>query len=431
MTTTHPFAPEELMAICDGESSAAEAQELAAHVQSCAECAERVKQLREVSVAMAGWNAPQFSGSAERAMRDGLRRAAYGGKIGKGAGQLGRGRRRWVWWTLGSTGAAVAALLLIAIGVSVSHRPDRDMTFLAQPVGAPSQAGPADYLEPGPQAGAGGGALNYVDRAQEQELAQRREFAAVSENLENSPRGGGGGAPSPEAPPAQGPMIARTASLVIVVKDVNTARKSLDTVLAREHGYAAQITISTPDNDVPSLQASLRVPAQNLPAALADLRALGRVANESESGEDVTQQHVDLAQRLKTARETEDRFRAILAQRTGSVSDVLQVEEQIANVRGEIESMEAEQTNLEHRVDFASIDLTLSEASSVHVGGSGSLGARVRDAFVGGFQHAANTVIGIFLFVMEYGLTILIWIAIFAVPAILLRRRYKRIHAKI
>jgi hypothetical protein len=424
MTTTHPFAPEEMMAICDGELSAAEARELEAHVQQCAECGNQVEQLREVSETMAGWHAPELSKKAERTIREQARRMTYGGKTAKRASQLGRARRRWAWWAMGGAGAAVAALLLITAGVSVSHRPAPEL--------APAPMA-ADQLEPAPGAAARGPQDYATSTARTQAFIERQQLAAMSENLENEPNrmAGAGGAPLPQAPAAQGPMIARTASLAIVVKDIGTARKSLDGLLAHEHGYAAQITVSTPDNDAPSLQASLRIPLQNLAAATADLRALGRVTNESESGEDVTQQHADLEQRLKTARDTEDRLRSILQQRTGSLSDVLQVEEEIARVRGEIESMEADQTNLEHRVDFATIDLTLSEASSVRMGGSGSLAARVRDAFVAGFRHAADMVLGIFLFVVEYGLTILIWIAILAMPVILLRRRYKKIRAKI
>jgi len=55
---------------------------------------------------------------------------------------------------------------------------------------------------------------------------------------------------------------------------------------------------------------------------------------------------------------------------------------------------------------------------------------RVRNAFVAGYRNAVGTVVGIFLFLVAYGLTILIWIAILAVPAVLLRRRYRRMHAK-
>ena len=109
-----------------------------------------------------------------------------------------------------------------------------------------------------------------------------------------------------------GPMIARTVSLSIVVKDFAASRLSLDSILARHHGYSAQLSVSTPENAPRGLQASLRIPAPELSSAGADLKTLGRVENESQSGEEVTQQHADLVARLKNSRETEQRFRTIL-----------------------------------------------------------------------------------------------------------------------
>ena len=64
---------------------------------------------------------------------------------------------------------------------------------------------------------------------------------------------------------------------------------------------------------------------------------LGRVERESQSGEEVTRQHEDLVARLKNCRDTEQRLRQILQQRTGNLSDVLEVEEEIGRVRGEID----------------------------------------------------------------------------------------------
>jgi hypothetical protein len=112
------------------------------------------------------------------------------------------------------------------------------------------------------------------------------------------------------------------------------------------------------------------------------------------------------------------------------VSDVLQVEEEIARVQGDIESMEAEQTALEHHVDFASIDLSIA-AEPGPISGTAPISVRMRNAFVAGYRNAAGTVVGIFLFLVAYGLTILIWITILAVPVVLLRRRYRRERAKL
>jgi len=51
----------------------------------------------------------------------------------------------------------------------------------------------------------------------------------------------------------------------------------------------------------------------------------------------------------------------MLQQRTGNVVDILQVEEGIVRVRGDIERMEAEQKALEDHVDFATIELQLTK----------------------------------------------------------------------
>jgi chromosome segregation ATPase len=226
-------------------------------------------------------------------------------------------------------------------------------------------------------------------------------------------------------------MIARTVSLTITVKDFVAARASLDSILARHHGYSAQLTVSTPENSSRSFQASLRIPAPELAAALAELRSLGRVQNESQSGEEITQQHTDLLARLKNSRETESRLQAILQQRTGKVADILEVEEQIERVRGEIESMEAEQKTLEHRVDFASVDLQLTEEFKAQFNSPDtSASTRIHNAFIAGLDHATATLLGFVLFFEEDGPVILIWLVMFGVPSFLVWRRYRKVRGQ-
>ncbi len=396
LVTTHPFAVEELMAFCDGEFSAEETQAVEAHLIECSECADQVRQFRETSQSLREWHAPPVSKRIEEAVEEHLQ-GADSGRSGRGSkARFGRtSKRRWRPLVFGGASAVAAMLLIAVIGISVAHHPPQPGTGQNQP-----------------------------------------GSAMMVEQLSAAPQGNAAPEPAPPPPPdanastqPAGPLIARSVSLVIVAKDIPATRPALDAILAKYHGYAADMTVSTPTDDAPSLKASLRIPVADLDAAMKDLRVLGRVANEEESGEDVTQEHADLDQRLKTARDTEDRLRAILQQRTGSVSDVLQVEEEIARVRGDIESMEAEQTNLEHRVDFASIDLSVTVDYSP-TPGAAPLSVRVRNAFVAGYRNAAGTVVGIFLFLIAYGLTILIWIAILGVPVYLLRRRYRRMRAK-
>ncbi len=226
-------------------------------------------------------------------------------------------------------------------------------------------------------------------------------------------------------------MIARVASLTIRVKNVEASRSSLDAILARHHGYPAQLNVTSPEYGARGFVASLRIPAPELLSAIGEIKGLGRLESESQSGEDVTRQHADVAARLKTARETEERFRAILQQRTGKISDVLEVEQSIARVRGEIESMEAEQKSLEHRVDFASVEIQLTEEYKAQLSSPDSVSTRIHNAFVAGYHNATETLLGFLLFFEEYGPSLMILLVVLALPIILIWRRYKRMRSAI
>jgi hypothetical protein len=411
-TTSHPVAPEEIMAFFDGELSAAGAQAVSAHLALCAECSRLAEQLRGVSQSISRWIAPAFPRKLEDTMKNLTAKTLSGPKAGKANSSIRISFWNWRMWAIVGVGGVATILILLAIGLTISY-------YASRPIREAKMDQSSAYERSGMYKGESK-AMNALQ-------APPQPSAAMG-------MAGGGGESRDHAAPsaAPAPMIVRTVSLTIVVKDFAAARASLDNILARHHGYAAQLTVSTPENAARSFQASLRVPAPELSSALGDFKALGRVENESQSGEEVTQQHTDLVQRLKTARDTEERFRAILQQRTGKLEEVLEVEEQIARVRGEIEGMEAELKTLEHRVDFATVDLQLTEEYSARLSSpSASVSNRMHNAFIAGLSNAAATLLGIVLFLEEYGPVLLIWLVILGVPVLFVWRRYRRMRSKV
>lgn len=108
------------------------------------------------------------------------------------------------------------------------------------------------------------------------------------------------------------------------------------------------------------------------------------------------------------------------------MKDVLEVEEEIARVRGEIEQMEAEQQTLEHRVNFATIDLKLAEEYKAQLTTPApSVAMQLRNACVDGFRSAFQSLLALVLFLAESGPTLLLWLIILSFPAWLLWRRYQ------
>jgi anti-sigma factor RsiW len=430
-TTAHPVAPEEVMALLDGELSTAEAQAVSAHLECCAECSALAEQFRGTSLSLSRWSVEAVPAKLENSVAGA---ANAGSRIDIDKAKIFTRASFWTWrqWATAGAGALAALLLVSAVFLPNLHRSRPSVvTQLVEPAEFNAEKSKASGRQvPQPN--------SPIDIGSSSAITLRRTSPAVAagsygklprlgDHVASSFSTDGQPATDQLDKVAPGPMIARTVSLSIVVKDFAASRSSLDSMLARHHGYSAQLNVSTPENAARSLQASLRIPAPELAAAIADLKTLGRVENESQSGEEVTQEHADLVARLKNSRETEQRLRSILQERTGKIDEVLEVEQEIARVRGEIERMEAEQKALEHRVDFATVELQLTEEYKAQLNPpAASVSTRIHNAFVAGYRDASETILGIVLFFAEDGPTLLIWLVILVVPVILVWRRYRR-----
>jgi len=213
-------------------------------------------------------------------------------------------------------------------------------------------------------------------------------------------------------------MIEKTASLSAVVKEMDAARAALEDIEKRHHGYFAELNTEGQSEAGRTLTASLRVPAGELDATLAELRKLGHLDEEKQGGEEVSQQHVDLQARLHNARNTEKRLTNLLTKRADKLKDVLDVERELASTREEIERMEAQLRNMENQVSYASIDLKLREEYKPVLNlAPPATGTRLRNALVNGYHSAVESALGLVLLLFQEGPTILFWLFVLFFPA--------------
>jgi hypothetical protein len=410
-TTPHPIAPEEIMAHLDGELSGDGAQSISGHIETCTTCQELVTSLRNTSHALSNWTvvaAPVNAKFTERLSAAVAKVRSRFRSLKFQVFPIQRGKLL--------TASAVLAVLVITImggrasryqGQALHYQISAPRSGLRLPESKPL-ANLTPIVSPGVADDTNGLLHGLGDHAGDSMSLDGQSISDQQTRV------------------STGPMVSRTVSLSLFTKDFESSRASLETILVRHNGYAAELNIATPQNTARSLQASLRIPAPQLAAALAELKSLGRVEGETQNGEEVTQQHADLVARLKNSRETEQRLQAILTQRTGKISDVLGVEREIARVRGEIEQMEAEQKNLEHRVDFATINLQLSEEYKAMLDPPApAISTLIHNAAVHGYRHVADTLLAILLFFAEYGPVLIFWIFLFSIAAWLVWHRWR------
>lgn len=377
----HAIEPEEMMAYLDGELPAARAAEAMTHLERCTECQKLAADLRRVSQEMAVWQI-----EPPRAM------AAPAAPVEQPKWSF----RSFIQSPVHAI-AGIGAIAVFSLVVVVSSRQVRQQVRVA-----------SFAMDGQPR----------IDTSDALRTTLALPQAAPAPPPESAPA-------AAKTAPAAAPMIERTATLNIATRDFEQMRSRIDGILARRHGYLAELTLSTPQGAGRSLTASLHVPAAELDAALIDLRQLGRVENEGQKGEDVTRQYADLVARLANARNTEQRLAQILAQRTGKLSDVLEVEREISRVRGEIEQMEAERRTTADLVAFATAQLTVSEdyQAQLRLSPDSTL-KRLRNAAVDGYKNLAGGLVGLALVLIAYGPSVLFWAAlIFLIGRWLVRRR--------
>jgi hypothetical protein len=156
-------------------------------------------------------------------------------------------------------------------------------------------------------------------------------------------------------------MVIRTAQLTIEVADMEQALAQARAIAARSGGFvSASNTHIEKVNDQDRMVAdlTLQVRSQTADSALSDLRALGKVTTETSGSQDVTEEYVDLDSNLRNLQASEAAILKLLDRAT-QIQDVLSLQRELTNVRGQIERIQGRKTYLERRTDMATITISL------------------------------------------------------------------------
>jgi hypothetical protein len=484
--TNHPLEQEELMAYLDGELPASRAAAASDHLESCAECRDLAADLQSVSRRLMAWQV-EPSGTPdmeeinaaldERATKPKKPRSALGGW------------RNWfrnpLTLRLMMSGSLAAVVVLMIWGARIAPRsPLRsDKSVMEGYVSPPGQ-------QPVPPGGGIGQSAdtyssnNTYSRGRSSRPKRTEDKPASPEsnspgypsasNFNDSiaPEGSRLSPPPPlplpqedskdlglfgyntagkltptddaranvrakaaapaankQEPVTRGPMIIHTAQLTLTTREFDKVRAEVDAILKLHHGYAGEMVVNTPSGSARSLNGTLRVPITELDAMLNDLKRMGRVEREFQTGEEVTQRYVDLEARLANARNTERRLTDILRERTGKLADVLAVEESISTTRGEIEEMEAQRKTMANQVDYATLQVTITEEykAALEVVPV-TTWTRISNAGVEGYHNLAEGLISLVLVFVSSGPSLVFWGVLLFFPV---RMIWKKIRLRV
>jgi hypothetical protein len=173
-------------------------------------------------------------------------------------------------------------------------------------------------------------------------------------------------------------QVISTASISLEVQAVDTAISQIQGIAESLGGFLEQMS-SSGGEDAEQATVTIRVPQAQFFTAVDKLQALGKVQSQNVGTQDVTEQYIDLNARLKSAQEEEQSLLSLL-DKTQTLSDIITLDQELTQVRSNIESIQGQLNYIERRVDLATIDVSLSTpAKEVGKAPSGSMTIEVHD----------------------------------------------------
>lgn len=186
-------------------------------------------------------------------------------------------------------------------------------------------------------------------------------------------RGGPSGQPSrgkafaATAPAKTARKVVMTGSVTLEVKRFEKVHAEVVKVAKDLGGYVANSELNLPSEGAQSGMVTIRVPQEGYDEALSRLKKLGKLVNENQSAEDVTQKYVDLDARVRNLKAEEERILDMM-KRARTIKETLQVDQRLTELREHIEVIEGQFRYLKFQIAMATITVTLTEkATALHL----------------------------------------------------------------
>ena len=171
-----------------------------------------------------------------------------------------------------------------------------------------------------------------------------------------------GSANAGASPASSDHMIIKNGDIELLVKNTDVALDAVTQIVGDTHGYIVSSKMSYQDyygTNYKYATLTINVPVDQFENALHRLRGLAiSVKNENETGQDVTDQYVDLQAQLQNLEATRDRIKSFLDQ-AKTVDDALKINQQLSDVEGQIEQIKGKINYISTRSAFSTITITL------------------------------------------------------------------------
>ncbi|EPF47828.1 hypothetical protein HMPREF1222_00088 [Treponema vincentii F0403] len=188
-------------------------------------------------------------------------------------------------------------------------------------------------------------------------------------------------------------QLIKEGSINFETSDITETRQHIETLVQKYKAYISQederTTASRIYQDI-----TVRIPKTHFDSFLSELSGdIKKFDNKSVTVQDVTEEFVDITARLSVKKETEQGYLRLLNQ-AKTIKDILDIQNELQDIRSDIESIEGRLRYLKNSVNFSTLHISMYqqiEAASE----AGAFFMPVWDAIKGGVQAFAAVCIAL------------------------------------
>lgn len=202
--------------------------------------------------------------------------------------------------------------------------------------------------------------------------------------------------------------VSVTEQKIIKTVDVTAETEDMDTLLASIAEKVAELGGYMERQEVYNGSAyssrrnrnadmTIRIPVEKLNGFMDQVAGLSNVVNKTESIDDVTLTYVATESRVKALETEEERLLELLA-KAESMSDLLEIESRLTEVRYELESYTTQLLVLQNKVSYSTVNLYVSEVVEYTPVAEETVWQRISGGFMDSLEGIWNGVVEIFVF---------------------------------
>jgi len=163
--------------------------------------------------------------------------------------------------------------------------------------------------------------------------------------------------------------IIRQGNISMLVEKAEDTVTSIEKITEAHNGFVDSSNVYEVSEGVKAGSITVRVPNKEFFATIDEIKKVAiKVLREDTSATDVTGAVADLLAQIKNLKATEEQYRQIM-NRAGSIEEILQVAQRLSEVRGQIETTQAQLNYLSRQVAMSTISIDFSAEPEVKIFG--------------------------------------------------------------